>query len=278
MNTVRTFVSPSEGMEMRCCSDRLAVEAAKGRFAVADGVSSSHLPGLWAGLLCLDFVTERDPADRWLPGLDAERRTVLHQLWEEDCGEMESNADAAGARRLRRTRSFYGHGASTLAGITVVGGELSYCIVGDTCLWVRDASGRTSCIPSGVLFSSLTDALSSDWDTHPEPVTGRMPLARGVLVLATDALSDWIGRMEADGRDAIGMLEGLGSREEFDDLVRRYRRMESGPGHLNDDDVSAVVIRIDDPGSGAFEVTRFDPVGRLDAPLGDTMNKTTKPM
>ena len=199
MNTVRTFVSPSEGMEMRCCSDRLAVEAAKGRFAVADGVSSSHLPGLWAGLLCLDFVTERDPADRWLAGLDAERRTVLRQLWEEDCGEMESNADAAGARRLRRTRSLYGHGASTLAGITVVGGELSYCIVGDTCLWVRDASGRTSCIPSGVLFSSLTDALSSDWDTHPEPVTGRMPLARGVLVLATDALSDWIGRMEADG-------------------------------------------------------------------------------
>lgn len=270
MNTVRTFVSPSEGMDMGCCSDRLAVEAAKGRFVVADGVSSSHLPGLWAGLLCLDFITEREPADRWAAGLDAERRTVLHQLWEEDCDETELNADAAGARRLRRTRSFYGHGASTLAGVTIDGRELAYCIVGDTCLWMRGADERTSCLPSGIVFTSLTDALSSDWDTHPEPVTGRKPLTKGVLVLATDALSDWIGRMEADGRDAIGMLEGLGSRDEFEDLVRRYR-MESGTGHLNDDDVSAVVIRIDDPGSDSFEVTRFDPVGRLDAPLADKM-------
>ncbi len=270
MNTVRTFVSPSEGMEMRCCSDRLAVEAVKGRFAVADGVSSSHLPGQWAGLLCLDFITERDPADRWAEGLDAERRTVLRQLWEEDCDEMESEADTAGARRLRRTRSFYGHGASTLAGVTIDGGELAYCIVGDSCLWVREASGRTSCLPSGIFFTSITDALSSDWDTRPMPVTGRMTLVRGVLVLATDALSDWIGRMEADGRDAIGMLVELRSRDEFEALVRRYRAAD-GPERLNDDDVSVVVIRIDDPGSDTFEVTRFDPVGRLDAPLGDKM-------
>lgn len=272
MNTVKTFISPSKGMGMHCCSDRIAVAPDRGRFAVADGVSSSHLPGLWAGLVGLDFITERGPADRWAEGLDDERRTVLRELWEEDCDETERNADPAGARRLRRTRSFYGHGASTLAGITIGAGELSYCIIGDSCLWVRNAGGRTECLPEGVRFSNLTEAVSSAPAPLPEAVSGRMPLREGVLVLATDALSDWIGRMEENGGDPIGLLEGLGSREEFEALVRRYRGVE-GPEHLNDDDVAAVVIRVGDAASGEWAVSRYDPAGRLDAPL-EEINRT----
>ena len=269
MNTVKTFISPSRGMGMRCCSDRIAVAPDRGRFAVADGVSSSHLPGLWAGLVGLDFITERDPADRWAEGLDEERRMVLRELWEEDCDETERNADPAGARRLRRTRSFYGHGASTLAGITIGGGELSYCIIGDSCLWVRDAGGQTKCLPEGVRFSNLTEAVSSASTSLPEAVSGRMSLREGVLILATDALSDWIGRMEENGGDPVGLLEELSSREEFEALVRRYRETD-GPERLNDDDVAAVVIRIGNPASLEWAVSRYDPAGRLDAPLEES--------
>lgn len=267
MNTVSAFLCPSHGMGLSSCSDRLAVSSSCGRFCVADGVSGSHLGGLWAGLLCLDFVTEKAPATQWAQDVDDERKCVLTELWEEDCEEMESSCPQEHLRRLLRTRAYYGHGASTMAGVTMSDGLLHYSIIGDSCLWLKNMDGEVRCLPAGIDITDISEAVTSDWCFFPSPDRGSIPLEDGsVIVLATDALSDWIGRLTSAGVDAIGMLAGLESKEDFLALVACYRDAPEAQ-RLKDDDVGVIIIRMDDSSDMRCEVSHVDRAVRLDAPL-----------
>lgn len=245
MNTVKTFLCPSEGMPARFCADRLAVSPVKGRFCIADGVSGSHLGGAWAWLLCQDFISETSPATEWAKEINEERKVVLSELWNDECNEMERNSTPDSLRRLKRTRSYYGHGASTLTGITISEGRLYYSIIGDSCLWLKSRAGGLKCLPEGINITNIADAVTSDWKSFPSPDKGDLPLEDGFIVLATDALSEWIAKMNDSGKDGIAILAGLESEDDFVEMIRKYRNAPE-PERLKDDDVGVIIINIQD--------------------------------
>ena len=251
MNTVKTFLCPSEGMQMRFCSDRLAVSPAKGRFCIADGVSGSHLGGAWAWLLCQDFISEASPATEWAKEMDDERKDVLSDLWNEECDEMERNSAPDSLRRLKRTRSYFGHGASTITGISISGGRLYYSIIGDSCLWLKSRTGELRCLPEGINITNIADAVTSDWKVFPGPDKGELPLEEGLIVLATDALSEWIAKMNDNGKDGIAILAGLESDDDFVGMIQKYRNAPE-PERLKDDDVGVIIIDIQDADNETF--------------------------
>ena len=133
-NTVKTFILPSDGMELRQCSDRFAVSLKRGRYCVADGVTNSFCGGILAGCMCLDFISEKDPASSWRDGLETEpgRKEILSDLFEEACDGLEKTLPASELKWLQRMKRLHCHGATTLAGISFVNGQLHYSVTGDS--------------------------------------------------------------------------------------------------------------------------------------------------
>ena len=266
-NTVRTFILPSEGMGPRQCSDRFAVSLPKGRYCVADGVSNSYCGSIMAGLMCLDFLSEKAPASSWREGLETEpgRKEVLSALFEEDCAFLLGSLPPSEREWLQRMKKRFRHGATTLAGISVEGPRIHYSVSGDSCLWVRKTSGETLCIPMVESFSDRTEALTSDWTTEVGTLSGTLPLEKGYIVLATDALSAWIKGMNDLGEDPFGILASIPDQESF---ARFAKRQRDGLGKvtLHDDDVCAVILTVEDP-EGEFVLEGEPFTGRLDALL-----------
>ena len=59
MIKIKSFLDHKRGVDYWDGADRYAMDLEHGRFAVADGVSHSFLPNLWAGILCESFVNSK---------------------------------------------------------------------------------------------------------------------------------------------------------------------------------------------------------------------------
>ncbi len=266
-NTVKTFILPSDGMGPRQCSDRFAVSLPKGRYCVADGVTNSYCGGIFAGLVCQDFISEKEPSSSWRDGLETEkgRKEVLTTIFEEDCAELEKSLSPSEAQWLRRMKSRHVHGATTLAGISICGKFIHYSVTGDSCLWIKKDSGEVLCIPGVESFTDRTEALTSDWSSEFGTLSGALPLEKGFVILATDALSAWIKRMMNSGEDPFSMLYSLPDQKSFAHFVEDLRAGK-GSEPLGDDDVCAIILKIVDP-EGEFTLLGEPFTGRLDALL-----------
>lgn len=81
------FIMPKEGETLEQCQDRYASNVEFCRFAVADGVATSFVPGYWAQIIARSFVSlqgffsEEEPFKKWLFDCSDEWRQYIYGVW-----------------------------------------------------------------------------------------------------------------------------------------------------------------------------------------------------
>lgn len=243
------YWAPKLGSAPAEWEDAIALSEETGRFAVADGASSSFEAGRWARALVAGFVTDPPTAD------DAE----AVDDWVRRCAEASAATRAEGATDPASTPWYVDEAAvrgafATFAGLQIDGGATSdhapedgavrwSCLaVGDCCLFhVRD----------GALLTAFPLDRAHDFDDEPHLLTSvafaghhggrRARSAQGAarpgdaLVLATDGLATWALARSIGGPEVWDLLARI-DHPRFAELVGRARRR----GEMADDDVALV--------------------------------------
>jgi Protein phosphatase 2C len=224
--------------------DAWAVDAAAGRFAVADGASETSFAARWAQLLTEGFIAAARPAalSDWLAG---QRR-----LWLEEINGLELPWYAEIKRDQGAFATFLGLGVR--APTTKRPGGWRAVAVGDTCLMqVRDGQ----CVQSFPVQKSSEfgnqPRLIGSREVDPKPDLGRGALEVGDrLVLLTDALAQWFLQTHERGRNpwkAVTLvLTAAKPQAAFTDWIAGLRDRDE----LRNDDVTLLTI---EPGSEPTE-------------------------
>ncbi|MCP5024721.1 MAG: hypothetical protein GY929_00410 [Actinomycetia bacterium] len=227
--------------------DHFTLDEATGRFAVADGASSSAKAAAWAATLTRGFIADPfeagDPQalDRWL-----ERRCL--EFGELHGGELDEDVALDnwmhhGVAEQHGFATFIGVALARLAGDDLVGNWVG---VGDACLFhVRDgALAAAAPLTTGDGFGSHPDLVTSDPEHRPLAVAaafrGEAHLSPGdSLLLVSDALAEWSLGVSPREPRVWDVLTGL-DRERFNALVNVLRDR----GEMVNDDVTLVRCRV----------------------------------
>ncbi len=220
--------------------DAFAGDAARGRFAVADGASESSFAAAWAKLLAEGFVAAERAPWRFLDWLGPAR-----QRW---AAEVDPRPLPWFAEEKRELGAY-----ATLLGLAFCKereGEVWHALaVGDSCL-LRFRGGK--------LGRSFPLARSSDFGNQPallrsrggaaETLSTDFRRARGKclagdrILLATDALAEWLLRCHENEQQPADDIERLLAESAPQDAFAGWieeRRERQG---LRNDDVTLVVI------------------------------------
>jgi hypothetical protein len=228
---------PKQGHREDEYEDALAVDPARGRFALADGATECAFARLWASLLTEGFVAARRPRDlsKWLE--DARRRWSAEVM----------GRDLPWYAEMKREEGAF----ATLLGMTVHWrepdrlGEWRAVAVGDSCL-VRVRKERAVQgfpLRASSDFGSQPNLIGSREGPAPAPVYCSGSMRPGDrFFLMTDALAQWFfSSHEAGGRpwEAIAALSAAAQPEvAFTAWIEELR----AEGGLRNDDVTLLVV------------------------------------
>ncbi len=257
--TVHTFITHKLGDTESDCQDSVFPEPGQRSeriFAVADGATNSFFSRLWAQQLTRQFAEEPDKAfrkDSWNEWL-----SKAQVQWR---GEVEKIAKAPGASFVT-LNGFHGRkpAVATLVGLRLneeneKGIAWDAAVLGDSCLFhLREKTHDAYPELKGAEFTYIVDGLNSIPDGNAsEPkissataggdgTNGPAPIVEGdVMLLATDALSQWMVKRDQMGEPVWGHVLRLETPAEFEKLVTDARKEAKEP--MVNDDVSLVVLR-----------------------------------
>lgn len=228
--------------------DCFAIDEASGRFAVADGASSSPKAAVWAKALTDGYLDDPfDPADE--SGLDAwvARRCIQFAEEHPAPSDEEVTADNWYAQAASAQ-----HGFATLVAVsfgTAPEGDVRYrwVGVGDACLFhLRDGVlVHSSPVDSADGFGTYPDLISSNDEHREQAVTaafrGEAPVTGGDdVLLVSDALAEWALATAAEEPDVWSVLAEL-DPPSFERLVEDLRQADE----IVNDDVTVLRCRID---------------------------------
>jgi hypothetical protein len=209
--------------------DAFAVNTAAGRFAIADGASTSAFAAAWARILATTFVENRNRWSVWLP--------LARDRWEQECRRDEMP--------WYLQEQFADGALATLTGVVFRGKRRwRAAAVGDSCLFHvrRERVCRVFPIRAYSDFNQ-TPALLCSRAEAPGRQTSRLRiegdwLQGDLMLLATDALSQWfLGQVE-DGKEPWRELVALERQDAFTAWISEHRRSNS----IRPDDVTVLII------------------------------------
>ncbi len=227
--------------------DHFALDEALGRFAVADGASSSSKAAAWAatlteGFLCDPFdAGSADALGHWI-----DRRCLHFDELNPSAPEGEVNADnwmqhaAAGQ-----------HGFATFLGVAFSTEATKpptcrWVGVGDSCLFHTRGGKVLNSAPfdSHMAFGTHPDLISSNLEHREQAVVrafrGQVDLRGGdTVLLATDALAEWALKIAPDDPVVWRVLSEI-DQPTFDRLVGDLRDSEQ----IVNDDVTLVRCQV----------------------------------
>jgi hypothetical protein len=229
--TAKVFSLPKLGRTATENEDFAAIDLLAGRFAVADGASTSARPEVWSRLLVECFVGRQD--DPLAPAILADLR---HQ-WN-------AEVDRPNLPWYAQAKLLEG-GGSTFLGLQI---DLTANLfqaegVGDSCLFhVRRGDVlKVGPIDSPGQFSRYPELVS----TRANAATPKQTVLAGtyqpgdVFLLATDA----IAKLLLETHEQYGRIPAtatlVGDRTQFIRKIARYRRR----GRLANDDTTLCVVR-----------------------------------
>ena len=240
---VNQFLLPKEGAQASECEDAIGVNAAAGRFAVADGATEAFDARSWAQQLAHGWVATEPPLltraafGAWV----AEQGSALHDAWQ---GRVLSWYAEEKARRgsfaaFVGVQFELGNGTPRWTAIAL----------GDSCLIQRRGAKVCCALPVAdhQQFNS-TPLLVPSLGQLQEPTLAQARVESGavepadVFWLLSDATAEWFLRRAADGDVALDQLDKLlatGQAEELAALFQQERRAR----RIKDDDVA--ILRIE---------------------------------
>lgn len=264
---IKSFWGHKQGIGFWEGADRVAMNLHSGRFAVADGVSQSHLSNIWANIICQSYVKSSLPAyENWIEHYVSNEMVSDCHLWESQAEEVMRTAPSEKAFLLQLTQEEYRYAGSTLAGIVVEKQKLFYHVLGDSCIFVFDNQGRLekclSTVKEGESITTHPDYLCSGGRMVGVPLHGILPLKTGYVMIMTDAFSDWFKAKISQHPSFVNKLWELSCHGNFIHLVESAR--DNDDIKMKDDDVALLMLRIEDGDSEQhFEVVYSDSMEEL---------------
>ena len=214
--------------------DAVAFDETTGRYALADGVSKSIMPHLFARGLVNKFI--RQPIanwDQWTGSIrDAWQRWMVRYTQSPNPKMFVTGPFVAGEGAM-----------STFVGIQFsADGTWEANVLGDSALF-KISNQKIVESMELVKRGRRTDAIGSrpGQDGTPETVNGKVEQG-DVYLLTSDALGDWLVQMERAGRmdEALSKLENANSEAEFQKFIDEAENDADIP--LQNDDQSILWI------------------------------------
>lgn len=234
----RKFSLPKRGHRPDEYEDAAVGDGGRGRFAITDGATESAFAGDWARLLAEAFVREPAFERRWDDWLPAVRTRWL---------------EAVGARELPwYLEEKLAQGAfATLLGLELSaasgGWDWRAMAVGDCCLFHVRGVETVSTFPmdDSAAFNASPELLGSRPTPAPKDHRARGKVRPGDrIVLATDALAQWLLRRDEQRRSAwpelLAMLQGIDADAAFKQMVDAAWETKE----LRIDDVTLLVVEL----------------------------------
>lgn len=236
---VRGFLTHKFGASIDECQDALAGVPSRGRYAVADGMTTAVHSRAWAQALVKSFVHADAGAK---PGDWAQ---AAQKLWAAHTSRLladPATLDITRHRLLMREAS-----QATFLGLTLSADksegtwQATLLACGDTCAFHLRGERILAAFPQDQVeqFSATTNSLASDArDLDARLRSANWHLAPGdTLLVATDALSKWLLRPETTA-EKRATLVGAVSGEDFAAFITAARMAAEGAAELEDDDVA----------------------------------------
>jgi hypothetical protein len=239
---------PKRDLTLEECADQYDVNIAWGRFAIADGVTVSTMPELWAHNLVKVFCYGTDDnldkipfaLNDWPYWLD-----IARKCWIEDFNHKLPLIDPF-MRTMHENSIKKNEGArSTFVGLEFDIRERTWqaIIVGDCCLFhLESGKLKASYIPKQFNNFPLTfHSLPTDSKPEPEIISGILT-KETVFFMASDAVAEWILRKyESEGETIFYTLRTLENDMAFQALIESAR--DDSDIQLKDDDTTLLIIK-----------------------------------
>ncbi len=255
--TLRFFVVPREGDRPERSADKLAYNEIGGRYALADGVGTSFLPGRWAEIVTKYFVERendfesQEDAIQWQRYCSEQWHMWVKQTWLPQAiaasGQQDWSRDIArGAATTFVGCSFSpaelaSSGATTIHVIAVGDTEffLLYPTANEITPWECRDYYKLNLEEFGHMVENLATPDRRVERDHKWMNNHYFHATKGeCIVLATDALAQWILQQTHDGKDPWIKLLSISTDEEFKQFVRNARNTSE----MEVDDTTLMII------------------------------------
>jgi hypothetical protein len=245
--SIKGFIFHKIAETFEDCFDRYAVNTTNHKFSVADGVSKSFFPGIWAELLVNSFV---DSSERFNQINNIEL-VKLQKKWLDQVTEIVKRPN-----QKYFVQNLFVQGKSAAA--TFVG--LQFYKENDVFHWEATALGDSFLffIPSSLVNISehfpgvtlLSSKKTLEFDNFPDffdsralVTKGRVNTKSGLLrpgrfILMTDALSEWF---IAEKQNALDEVLGWNTQKQFERRISALRSHD-----LQNDDSAILIIDVVD--------------------------------
>lgn len=208
--------------------DSAAGNAERGRFAVADGASTTARSEVWSAMLTESFVNGEEP--------------LAHDVLNRLRGDWWDRVEEPGLAWHAKAK-LMGGSAATFLGVAVEYDRYAMTSVGDSCMFHLSEQKLLSAAPltEWSAFSRFPEAVHTRSDAAVSPdaiqsVSGT--LSEGdVLLLATDAVAKHLLRRHRENGALPPILDHLADEDEFADFIEQER--ERG---LDNDDSTVCVV------------------------------------
>lgn len=259
----RSFRRSVDGYGMETCQDAMAVSRNGRRFAVSDGVSASYRPDILARLLVESYVEPPTATFEMEESLLGGVGEDIARRWLEQADADEEAADGRRKWLLRNSRKRFGFAAATFAGISVGDRSVAYEVLGDSAVFFFPGNGDASiraCVdidpeadayhPLKSVFGNAPQYFDTNCQIYGSFLRGEEVLESGVVVLATDAVAEWLANNYDIGNgDALKEILSLESEQDYDDFLGRHR-----PAEMHNDDATLIIVEIGEANMSAIDV------------------------
>jgi len=240
---IRAFLTHKLSERYKDCQDSFDILVHNKAIAVADGISQSIFPKIWADLLTYHFV--RNPSVLFLQEVDVDS---IRNEWYEQVAETRAEKERQNDPYLWKLDENLASGrsaGSTFLGLWFVGNAWSCLVLGDSCLVSVSANNELT-----EIMSSKTEG--EEFDNYPDYLDssrlisqkGELKIFQGELMgseklfIVTDAFSDYLFRKRKENDFAIvDALLKIQTQDEFEILVAELRN----EGMANDDTTLIIV-------------------------------------
>lgn len=239
------------------CQDSFDYNLENLSFAVSDGVSQAYRPELWSRILTKAYVTS---PDSFFVRNEAGQYVINSNLglsckWSEEEKAAYRNASPPEQFILDMKKNSINIGAATIIGVKLKKEGIVYHTIGDSVLFffdydTKELAAYSSMMPESgeMVFNNSPEYIDTNECNHGKVVSGILPYKKGILFMATDALSDWIVERKASAEVIETILQdmmSIPSHEDYDYFIDCARNDEN-PTKLKDDDTTFIALEFTD--------------------------------
>lgn len=237
------------------CQDSFSVNTNPLTFAVADGVSQSFYPEIWAEILTENYVKSPDDFFVTDDGGNKIPASELSKSFEEKFQKKYESLPPQQKKIVDINRKKRQNPAATFVGVRIDDTNVKIEYIGDSVLFYIDKTGniRKVCsMPQGedgkIHFDNRPQYLTLDTQNQNGVVkTEELPLAEGTIFVMTDALAEWFDNLDDFRETGIEKLKCLASHDQFAEYMSELRKKNN----LKDDDTTLLIAEFTDNGNDA---------------------------